>query len=434
MATGLTDEAGRRATDGERDVVMKRTDTIIIGGGQAGLAMSRCLTTDGIDHVVLERGRVAERWRSERWDSLRLLSPRWHSTLPGLSQRSDDPDGFMTMPEVISYFERYARTFSAPVQGETTVLGVEREEEGGYLVRTDQGDWRAPTVVIATGHCDVPFVPRASRGLSSGIHQLVPSSYKNPDQLPEGGVLVVGASASGIQLAQELHRSGRPVTLAVGRHTRMPRRYRGRDITWWLEASGMLDQRSEDAFDLESARRQPSLQLVGTPDHRSVDLGVLQDEGVRLVGHVAHIDGARAHFHDDLDHTIAAAESKLDRVLGNIDRFIDETRMHAVPSDRRRPIRPAPSPTELDLRDAGIETVLWATGFRRHYDWLNVPVLDRRGELLHEGGVTPARGLYALGLNFQRTRNSSFIDGVGRDARFLADHITRRFHRSSIAA
>jgi putative flavoprotein involved in K+ transport len=146
------------------------------------------------------------------------------------------------------------------------------------------------------------------------------------------------------------------------------------------------------------------------------------------------MNGARAHFHDDLDHTIAAAESKLDRVLGTIDRFIDETRMHAVPSDRRSPIRPAPSPTELDLRDAGIETVLWATGFRRYYDWLNVPVLDIRGELLHQGGVTPARGLYALGLNFQRTRNSSFIDGVGRDARFLADHITRHFHRSSIAA
>jgi len=413
---------------------MKRTDTIIIGGGQAGLAMSRCLTDEGIDHVVLERGRVAERWRSERWDSLRLLSPKWHSRLPGFRYQGRDPDGFMTMPEIISYFEQYARSFSAPVQDETTVLSVKRVPEGGYHVHTDQGDWHARTVVVATGHCDVPFVPKAAANLSSSVQQVVPSHYKNPDQLASGGVLVVGASATGIQLAQEIHRSGRPVTLAVGRHTRIPRRYRGRDITWWLETSGMLDERAERAFNLESARRQPSLQLVGTPDNQTIDLGVLQEEGIRLVGRVSDVDDTRLAFCDDLQRNIDAAEQKLDRVLGRIDAFIDETLMAASGRDRRPAIRAADAPTQIDLADAGISTVLWATGYRRRYPWLRVPVLNIRGEIIHDGGLTPADGLYALGLNFQRTRKSSFIDGVGNDARALAEHITQRFHRSSIAA
>jgi putative flavoprotein involved in K+ transport len=412
---------------------MNRTDTIIVGGGQAGLAMSRCLTEQGIDHVVLERGRVAERWRSERWDSLRLLSPNWHTRLPGYRYRGPDPHGFMKVSELVSYFERYARSFDSPVREETTVSSVERDGLG-YRVRTDQGDWNAPTVVIATGHCDVPFVPKASLGLSSRIHQLVPSSYKNSEQLPNGGVLVVGASATGIQLAQELHDSGRPVTLAVGRHTRMPRRYRGRDIAWWLEASGILEERANEAFDLVSARQQPSLQLVGTPDHRTIDLGVLRDAGIELVGRLRGADGTRACFRDDLRRNVDAAERKLDRVFERIDRFIDETRMHAEAPDRRPPIRMPETPSQLDLANAGISTVLWATGYHRRYPWLRVPVLNTGGEIIHEAGVTPAPGLYVLGLYYQRTRKSSFIDGVGDDARFLAGKIARRFHRPSIAA
>ncbi len=412
---------------------MKRTDTIIVGGGQAGLAMSRCLTEEGIEHVVLERGRVAERWRTERWDSLRLLSPNWHTRLPGFRYQGADPDGFMTMPEIVSYFERYALASSAPVQDETTVLSVKRWGQG-YRVRTDQGDWEAPTVVVATGHCDLPFVPQVAEGLSSGVHQVVPSQYRNPDQLPDGGVLVVGASASGIQLAQEIHRSGRPVTLAVGRHIRMPRRYRGRDIAWWLEASGILGERAERAFDIESARLQPSLQLVGTPNQETIDLAILRDEGVRLVGRVGGANGTRMSFCSDLRRNIDAAEQKLDRVLDRIDRFIDETCMAADSPDRRPAIEVSEAPGELDLRDAGIASVLWATGYRRRYSWLQVPVLNIRGEIIHDAGVTPSAGVYVLGLNFQRTRKSSFIDGVGDDARAVTEHLSKRFHRSSIAA
>ena len=412
---------------------MKWTDTVIIGGGQAGLAMSRCLTEHGIDHVVLERGRVAQRWRSERWDSLRLLSPRWQTRLPGFRYEGLDPHGFMTMPEVISYFERYAKSFSAPVQDETTVLSV-RKLDHDYRVATDQGDWEAPNVVVATGHCDTPFVPKMAGDFSPSVHQIVPSNYRNPYQLPEGGVLVVGASASGIQLAREIHQSGRPVTLAVGRHTRMPRHYRGRDISWWLECAGLLGERTEETFDLESARKQPSLQLVGTPDHLTIDLGVLQDDGVRLVGRAEAASGHHVRFRADLQETMAAAERKLDRVLGRIDAFIDETLMSAESPDRAPAIRANGATTEIDLSDAGIQTIVWATGFRRRYPWLHVPVLDIRGELIHRGGITPAPGLYALGLNFLRRRNSSFMDGVGQDARELADQIAARFATSSIAA
>ena len=273
MPAGLTEcKPVGGSPPAERIGAMKRTDTIIIGGGQAGLAMSRCLTDEGIDHVVLERGRVAERWRSERWDSLRLLSPKWHTRLPGLPlSRARISDGFMTMPELISYFERYARSFSAPVQDETTVLGVERAD-GGYLVRTDQGDWEAPNVVLATGHCDVPFVPKAAAGSVAGrAPSRAVALQEPPTSYPIGGVLVVGASASGIQLAQEIHRSGRPVTLAVGRHTRIPRRYRGRDIAWWMEASGLLAERAERSFSLEIGAA-PALAATGghagPPEHR----------------------------------------------------------------------------------------------------------------------------------------------------------------------
>jgi putative flavoprotein involved in K+ transport len=214
----------------------------------------------------------------------------------------------------------------------------------------------------------------------------------------------------------------------------MPRRYRGRDIAWWLEASGILGERAERAFDIESARLQPSLQLVGTPNQETIDLAILRDEGVRLVGRVDGANGTRMSFCSDLRRNIDAAELKLDRVLDRIDRFIDETCMAADSPDRRPAIEVSEAPSELDLRDAGIASVLWATGYRRRYSWLQVPVLNIRGEIIHDAGVTPSAGVYVLGLNFQRTRKSSFIDGVGDDARAVTEHLSKRFHRSSIAA
>lgn len=411
---------------------MKRTDTIVIGGGQAGLAMSRCLSERGIEHLVLERGRVAERWRRERWDSLRLLTPNWQSRLPGFRYDGPDPDGYMTASELVGYLERYARSFAPPLLTGTTVERVE-PCSFGYRVTTDRGAWEAANVVIATGPCDTPRVPPAAGRLAARVHQTVPSRYKRPEELPPGGVLVVGASASGVQLAEEIHASGRPVTLAVGRHTRMPRTYRGADIMFWLDAMGTLDETAAEAHDLEAARRQPSMQLVGRPDRRTLDLAALERRGIRLVGRVLDAEGERLTFAGDLAETCAHADAKLARLLERIDTFVARVGLGEQVDGPERPagFQPAPAPRGLDLRREGIASVLWATGFTRRYPWLAVPVLDARGEILHDGGLTAAPGLYVLGLRFLRRRKSSFLDGVGDDAGALADHLAKRLRRSA---
>ena len=412
---------------------MRRTEAVVIGGGQAGLAMSRCLRDAGVDHVVLERGRVAERWRRGSWDSLRLLTPNWQSRLPGFRYEGPEPHGYMSAPEVIGYLDRYARSFSAPVEEGATVLAVE-PATAGYRVTTDRGAWAAPSVVIATGHCDTPFVPGMAGRLAEDVVQVVPSHYRNPRQLPPGGVLVVGASATGVQLADEIHASGRPVTLAVGRHTRLPRVYRGRDILWWLDAMGIFDESAEEVFDLAISRTQPSLQLVGRPDRGTLDLPVLQERGVRLVGRVVDAEGSRVSCADDLVAHTVAADARLARLVQRIDVFAARTGLDAElgPPEPFRPfLWPAPAPAEIDLRAEGVRTVVWATGFRRLYPWLNVPVLDARGEIRHEGGVTPSPGLYVIGLYFLRRRKSSFIDGVGRDAMDLTAHLTAHLRRAA---
>jgi len=408
---------------------MKRTNTLIIGGGQAGLAMSRCLSDRSIDHVILERGQIGQRWRSERWNSLRLLTPNWQSRLPGWHYQGPDPDGYMTKAQIITYLEQYARSFEAPIQENTTVLAAE-SFGSGFRVETNRGDWWSENLVIATGYCDVPYVPESGRNMSDGILSLVPSQYRSPNALPDKGVLVVGASSTGIQLADEIRASGRPVTLAVGRHTRLPRYYRGRDIFWWLEMLGILGQTPNDVFDIEQARNQPSLQLVGRPDHSTLDLPKLQQRGVRLVGRLVDIeDGSKALFDDYLVGYTAAADAKLAQLLQRIDEFVDRTHLtkEVGPQEPFSPFFwPAPAPTEIDLKAADIGTVLWATGFRRSYPWLKVPVLDERGEVRHNGGVTPVPGLYLLGMQFLRHRNSAFIDGVGKDASELSAHIARK--------
>ncbi|HEY8232072.1 MAG TPA: NAD(P)-binding domain-containing protein [Vicinamibacteria bacterium] len=407
---------------------MQLVDTLVIGAGQAGLAMSRCLRDRGVEHVVLERGRVAERWRSERWDSLRLLTPNWQSRLPGHRYSGPEPDEYMTMPEVVAYLDGYARSFAAPVEEETRVVSL-AALGGGYCVGTDRGSFEARSVVIATGHCDVPFVPPFAKALPADVAQVVPTRYRNPDELPEGGVLVVGASASGVQLADEIHASGRPVTLAVGRHTRLPRVYRGRDILWWFDAMGLFEETGAEVFDLELSRRQPSLQLVGRPDRATLDLPELERRGIRLVGRATSVDGATVSFADDLVAHTAAADARLARLIQRIDAFAASSGIAAevgTPEPFRPFVWPAEAPSSIDLRAEGIRTVVWATGFRRLYPWLELPVLDARGEIRHSGGVTPVPGLYVIGLNFLRRRKSSFIDGVGDDARALAGYIVAR--------
>jgi len=401
---------------------MKHTDIVIIGAGQAGLAMSRCLSARGIAHIVLERGRIGERWRSERWESLRLLTPNWMTCLPGGGYDGPDPDGFMTMPETVRFLEGYAHSIAAPVESGVAVKSVKRSGDG-YRVVTDAGEWMARGLVIATGHCDQPRIPLMASRLGRRILQVVPRDYRRPGQLPEGGVPVIGASASGIQLAEEIHASGRPVTLSIGHHTRLPRRYRGHDILWWLDRLGSLRKARTEVHPHDTQREEPSLQLIGSPDHRSIDLALLQRKGVRLVGRATAARGRRLRFAADLLQTTAAADLRLLRILNGIDAAAEQGFGEVAAREAAEPILLSGGAAELDLDREGIRTVVWATGYRRSYPWLHIPVLDACGEIVHDGGVCPLAGIYVLGLNFMRRRNSSFIDGVGADAEALAAHI-----------
>jgi len=398
---------------------------IIIGAGQSGLAMSRHLTDSSIDHVVLERGEVANSWRMERWDSLRLLTPNWQSRLPGYAYDGDDPDGFMTMPEVVRFLQRYADVSGVPVATGTRVTRV-RHTEGGYEVSTDQVSWRCRALVIASGACNIATIPSLSAGLPHQVTTLTPLQYRNPGLLPDGGVMIVGASASGIQLAREIHASGRRVVLSVGEHVRMPRTYRGRDIQWWMDAMGAMDVRYDALEDIERARRLPSLQLVGTPEHVTVDLNSLRKAGVELVGRLVGLRDGKAQFSGSLANHCALADLKMNRLLANIDDWVRTNGFNERFSapQRYEPTDIAPDARlGLDLSDAGIRTLIWATGYRPDYSWLDVPVLDRKGRIRHDGGVVAAPGMYVLGLPFMRRRKSSFIDGAGDDAADISSHL-----------
>jgi len=402
-----------------------RATAVVIGAGQAGLAMSWWLAKRSIDHVVLERGAIANSWKAERWDSLRLLTPNWHSRLPGYGYQGDDPDGFRTMPQTIEFIERYAEVISAPVRTRTEVTSVRRNGDG-YEVVTGQGDWRCETVVIATGACNIPQVPAVAQAVPASIRMITPMQYRNPGELEDGGVLVVGASASGTQIAEEIHRSGRPVIVAVGEHVRVPRVYRGKDILWWMDAAGVLDQRYDEVDDIVRARNVPSLQLAGYADRRTVDLNSLTAIGIRLVGSLAGINQGKAQFSGSLRNMCALADLKMNRLLNAIDEWAVENGVDGEvdPPHRFEPTEvEASPPLGLDLTRGEIKTIIWATGFRPDYSWLEVPVVDSKGNIRHDGGVVEAPGMYLMGMPFLRRRKSSLIDGVGDDARDLSAHL-----------
>ena len=399
--------------------------TVVIGAGHAGLAMSKCLTDRSIDHVVLERGEVANSWRTERWDSLRLLTPNWQSRLPGYGYEGDDPDGYRTMPETIAFIDRYASVISAPVQTNTIVTSV-CGNDTGYAVATDQGDWQCRTVVLATGACNIPNVPAVADAVPSQIANLTAAQYRNPDQLDDGGVLVVGASATGTQLAEEIHRSGRPVTLAAGEHIRVPRVYRGRDILWWMDLTGVHDERYDEIEDINRARKIPSFQLVGTPQRATLDINALTDIGVNLIGKFAGIQDGKAQFSGSLRNLCAMSDLKMNRLLNTFDEWATENGLDdEVEAPHRLPdttVEDSP-PLGMNLTDGRISTILWATGYRPDYSWLNVPVFDRKGQIRHDGGIVDQPGLYLMGMQFLRRRKSALIDGAGDDARDLSDHL-----------
>ncbi|MEM8633710.1 MAG: NAD(P)-binding domain-containing protein [Pseudomonadota bacterium] len=414
---------------------MRRTTTLIIGAGQAGLAMSYCLTEFGIDHVLLERGQVANSWRTERWDSLRLLSPNWQSRLPGYSYQGDDPDGFRTLDETIRFFDGYSSQISAPIETETDVLSVEPFGDG-YIVRTTRGDWQCRAIVIATGYMSIPSIPTFAKELSTSVRTLSSKDYRNPEQIEDGGVLVIGPSASGVQIAQELQLSGKEVVLSVGEHVRLPRSYRGLDIMKLMDVAGIFDHTVDDVDDLNRVRRLPSMQLIGSPTHETIGLNTLQAQGVEIVGRSMAAHDNTIQLSGSLANVCQLADLKMNRLLRTLDAWIEQT---DTPGTDMSAYTPPPtnvpeSPClSLDLKERGIKTIIWATGFRPDYSWLNVPVINGRGRLRHTGGIVEAPGLYAMGLPFMRKRKSNFIDGAADDARALSSHLNTFLSGASAA-
>ena len=401
---------------------MPSIHTVVIGAGHAGLAVSRCLTTAGRDHLVLDRARLAESWRSSRWDSLRLLTPNWMTRLPSWRYQGADAEGFMTAAELTGYLDAYARSFGAPVEAWTDVTEVAPVADG-YRVTTTQDSWLARNVVMATG--GRPYVPDHAARLDPAIRQIHTGGYRNPEQLPDGGVLVVGASASGAQIAAELRASGREVVLAVGSHTRLPRRYRGVDIMWWLEQIGALSRTIDQVRNPRLARREPSLQLGTGSSTDELNLATLREAGIAITGRLVEADRHRVRFADNLEITVAAAESRLNRTLVEIDRFIQSSGLEAevLPRQPVRSVKVTSQLDAMDLKAAGISTVIWATGFRHQYPWLRVPVFDRHGDVQQYRGITSAPGLYVIGQRFMHRRDSSFVDGARHDALTICEHI-----------
>jgi len=383
--------------------------------------MSHELSQRGVDHVILERGQIANSWRNERWDSLRLLTPNWMNGLPGKAYQGNDHDGYMNVSELIARFDQCASNNDAPVQAKTTVLSV-NGLPGQYMVQTDKGAISCESVVMANGACAIPKVPTYAKDLPPEIQAFTPLDYKRPSQLQDGKVLVVGASASGLQLAREIQQSGKQVVLAVGNHMRLPRTYRGADISTWMEIIGATTIPYTEVDDISRVRRTPSLTLVA---EKTIDLNSLQAMGVEITGRLAAVNDDRALFSGSLANMCAAADLKMNRLLTSIDEWIDDREMTELiePAERFTPTRAPLSPRlGINLVKEGFGSVLWATGFRPNFSWLKLPVFDRKGNLNHDGGVVAA-GLYTMGLPYLRQRKSTFIDGAGDDALAIADHL-----------
>lgn len=402
-------------------------DTIVVGAGHAGLAMSRLLTLFEREHVVLDRGRVGERWRTERWDSLRLLTPAWMSRLPG-RYAVGNPDDFWSAGAFVRHLERYAASFRAPVVTGTTVKRLTAGADGTYDLHTNHGTWSARSVVVATGPHGIPHLP-SSLGRPD-LPVITSNRYRNPRRLAPGGVLVVGASSSGVQIADELARSGRDVVLAVGRHTRMPRCYRGMDVFWWLERTGRLARTVDELPDREAARREHSMQLVGRGAvgavESDVDLAALQRRGVRLAGRLWGLEGGRARFGDDLAAAMSDADRRMHDFLDAVDRHVYSSGLTGEVLEPRRPapVPTKPGPSRLDLRAEGISTIVLASGFRPDHSWIDLPILDANGNISQRRGVTRAPGVYTIGQRFQHRRDSASIDGARHDAYALIHEVT----------
>lgn len=399
-------------------------EVVVVGAGQAGVAMSEHLSAAGISHVVLERARIAERWRTERWDSLVANGPAWHDRFPGLEFEGFDPDAFVPKDAVANYFEAYAKKFKAPIRTGVEVKSVTRmAADSGFMVKTSEGEIFSKYVVAATGPFQKPAIPPVVPE-DVKIHQLHSSDYHNPDQLPAGAVLVVGAGSSGVQIAADLRRSGREVYLSVGQHDRPPRRYRGRDNVWWLGVLGKWDLATPPA-----GAEHVTIAVSGFEGGKTVDFRDLANSGITLLGLTASYENGVLKFADDLEHNITRGDTNFLSVLNEADEFIKQNNLDLPLELEAHILGPMPEAAinpirELDLAKAGITTILWATGYSTDYSWLQVPgAVNESGKPAHQRGVSNASGIYFLGQPWLSRRGSAFIWGVWHDAKFLADQI-----------
>jgi putative flavoprotein involved in K+ transport len=397
---------------------------VVVGAGHAGLSMSYCLEQRGIDHLVLERDRVAQDWRESRWDSFCLVTPNWQCRLPGFAYAGDDPDGFMTRAEVVAYIEDYAASFQAPVLEGVEVTELRRDGEGGFVLGTTAGEFTAGQVVIATGGHHVPRIPRFAERLPSGVEQLSSADYVNADLLPDGDVLVIGTGQSGCEIAEDLHLAARTVHLCVGGAARTPRTYRGRDVAAWLEELGSYDLPVGEHRLGEGVRATANAYVTGRHGGRDVDLRRFAREGMRLYGRVLGIEDAVLMLAGDLRRNLDAADAAAEWLKDAIDAHVAAGGIDAPSEPRYVPVwEPGVQPRELDVQAAGIRSVVWAAGFRADYGWVQAPIFDGRGEPCHERGVTDVAGLYVLGLPWLHTWGSGHFAGIGRDAVQLAELI-----------
>lgn len=404
----------------------EKVETVIVGGGQAGLTLSHMLSKRHRPHVVLERARIAERWRSERWDGLRFQFPNWSVQLPDFPFPHADPEGFATSAEIVDYLTAYAGFIAAPVRCGVTVTTLRRAECGaGFDIATTDGPIRADNVVVATGPYQVPIVP-ALLADDGGLYQVHASRYREPGQLPSGAVLVVGSGASGAQIAEELMRAGRRVYLSVGRHRRLPRRYRGRDLIWWLAAMGL------DRTPVEKRGPDKTLPLItGAYGGHTIDFRTFAAEGAILLGRLQSMSGRTLHFAPDLGDSLRSGDAACTAFLDLVDGFVTRQGLDVPEEPGARAIGADPACVvdavrDLDLDAAGIGSVIWSTGYGCDFGWIDLPVLDGQGEPVHRAGVTEVPGLYFLGLQWLSRMNSSFLVGVAEDAARIADHIAAR--------
>ncbi len=403
-------------------------ETIIVGGGQAGLAMSHHLAQRGREHLVLERGRIAERWRSERWDSLHFQFPNWMMRLPGRAYEGDDPDGFSHRDEVVRFIGGYAARNAAPVRCGVNVTALRRTEDGRFRLDTGPAEMVARNVVVATGPYQRPRIPACAAALAPGLHQVTASTYTAPDALPPGAVLVVGSGASGCQIVEDLMQAGRRVHYALRGHRRVPRRYRGRDFGHWNEVMGLTNRTVEQ---IPPGFRPPL--VTGYRGGHTVDLRALATRGATLHGSLQGATGMEAAFAEDLNASLAIGDAGFREAVSGIDAFIAREGLDAPPAGEfdaalSGSAEPLPERSRLDLRAAGIGTVIWALGYEPEHGWIHCDVVDQRGAAVHRRGVTAVEGLFFLGLPRLHRLKSAFLWGVGEDAEHLADCVVARGH------